>query len=40
MMTYLQNGQIKFRSHGLDSAVEGFQLLFSGQNQGKLFIEF
>ncbi|MBW7472154.1 NADP-dependent oxidoreductase [Marinobacter sp. M216] len=42
MMNYLQNGQIKFRSHvlqGLDSAVEGVQLLFSGQNQGKLFVE-
>ena len=43
MMNYLQKGQIKFRSHvleGLDSAVKGVQLLFSGQNQGKLFVEF
>lgn len=42
MMGYLQKGQLKYRSHvlkGLDSAVEGVQLLFSGQNQGKLFIE-
>lgn len=43
MISYLEKGQIKFRSHvlkGLDSAVEGVQLLFSGQNQGKLFVEF
>ncbi|MDO3720263.1 NADP-dependent oxidoreductase [Marinobacter sp. chi1] len=43
MMGYLEKGQLKFRSHvlkGLDSAVEGVQLLFSGQNQGKLFVEF
>ncbi|SDW97943.1 NADP-dependent oxidoreductase [Marinobacter mobilis] len=42
MMGYLQKGQIKFRSHvltGLDSAIEGVQLLFSGQNQGKLYVE-
>lgn len=42
MMGYLQKGQIKFRSHvlkGLDSAVEGVQMLFSGQNKGKLYVE-
>eukprot|EP00163_Fabomonas_tropica_P025303 TRINITY_DN4367_c0_g2_i1.p2 TRINITY_DN4367_c0_g2~~TRINITY_DN4367_c0_g2_i1.p2 ORF type:complete len:330 (-),score=57.38 TRINITY_DN4367_c0_g2_i1:2268-3257(-) len=42
MMGYLQKGQIKFRSHvlkGLDSAVEGVQMLFSGQNLGKLYVE-
>lgn len=42
MMGYLQKGQLKFRSHilhGLDSAVEGVQLLFSGQNKGKLLVE-
>lgn len=42
MMGYLQKGQLKFRSHvlkGLDSAVEGVQMLFSGQNKGKLYVK-
>ena len=39
---YVQNGQIRFRTHvieGLDSAKEGINLLFSGENQGKLLVK-
>ena len=39
---YLQKGQIKYRSHtieGLESAIEGINLLFSGKNKGKLIVE-
>ncbi len=39
---YVQNGQIRFRSHvldGLESAVEGVNLLFNGGNQGKLLVK-
>ncbi|MEH6486217.1 MULTISPECIES: NADP-dependent oxidoreductase [Pseudomonas] len=39
---YLQKGQIKYRAHvlhGLESAIEGLNLLFNGENQGKLLVE-
>jgi NADPH-dependent curcumin reductase CurA len=42
MATYLMNGQIKYRAHtlhGLESAVEGINLLFTGGNTGKLMVE-
>lgn len=42
MLGYLEKGQLRFRSHvlkGLDSAVEGVQMLFAGQNKGKLYVE-
>ncbi|AIL61757.1 NADP-dependent oxidoreductase [Pseudomonas alkylphenolica] len=39
---YLQKGQLKYRAHvlkGLDSAIDGVNLLFSGENKGKLLVE-
>jgi NADPH-dependent curcumin reductase CurA len=39
---YLMSGQIKYRAHtlhGLESAIEGINLLFSGGNTGKLLVE-
>ena len=39
---YLQNGDIKYRAHklqGLESAIEGINLLFTGGNTGKLMVE-
>ena len=39
---YLMGGQLKYRAHklqGLESAIEGINLLFSGGNQGKLMVE-
>lgn len=39
---YVQNGQIRFRTHvldGLESAVDGINLLFNGGNQGKLLVK-
>jgi len=39
---YLEKGQLKYRDHtlhGLDSAIEGVSLLFSGENRGKLLVE-
>ncbi|BEU05245.1 NADP-dependent oxidoreductase [Agarivorans sp. OAG1] len=39
--SYLQAGKLKYRVHvleGLDSAIEGINLLFSGENQGKLLV--
>jgi hypothetical protein len=42
MATYLMNGQIKYRAHtlhGLESAIEGINLLFTGGNTGKLMVE-
>ncbi|WP_220719847.1 NADP-dependent oxidoreductase [Agarivorans litoreus] len=39
---YLQAGKLKYRVHvleGLDSAIEGINLLFSGDNQGKLLVK-
>ncbi len=39
---YLMKGQIQYRSHvleGLESAIEGINLLFSGANEGKLIVK-
>ncbi|WP_428240693.1 NADP-dependent oxidoreductase [Gynuella sp.] len=39
---YLMKGQLKYRAHvleGLESAVSGINLLFSGENQGKLVVK-
>jgi NADPH-dependent curcumin reductase CurA len=42
MAGYLMAGKIKYRAHtlhGLESAIEGINLLFSGGNTGKLLVE-
>ena len=42
LAAYLMAGQLKYRAHklqGLESAIEGINLLFTGGNQGKLMIE-
>ena len=39
---YLMNGKIKYRAHtlqGLESAIEGINLLFNGGNKGKLLVK-
>jgi len=39
---YVQQGKIKYRSHtlkGLESAMTGLNLFFTGENQGKLIVE-
>ncbi|OZG75241.1 NADP-dependent oxidoreductase [Hahella sp. CCB-MM4] len=39
---YLMKGQIQYRSHvleGLESAIEGINLLFTGANEGKLIVK-
>ncbi len=39
---YLQAGKLKYRAHklqGLESAIEGINLLFTGGNTGKLMVE-
>jgi NADPH-dependent curcumin reductase CurA len=39
---YLQQGKIKYKAHiieGLESAIEGINLLFSGGNKGKLMVK-
>ncbi len=39
---YLMEGKIKYRAHvldGLESAIEGINLLFSGGNKGKLMVK-
>jgi NADPH-dependent curcumin reductase CurA len=39
---YLQAGKIRYRAHtlhGLESAIEGINLLFTGGNKGKLMVE-
>lgn len=39
---YVQKGQIKYRSHtinGLESAMSGLNLLFTGDNKGKLIVK-
>ncbi|RUO25977.1 NADP-dependent oxidoreductase [Aliidiomarina minuta] len=39
---YVQKGQIKYRSHtieGLESAMSGLNLLFTGENKGKLIVK-
>jgi len=40
--TYLMSGKIKYRAHtlkGLESAIDGINLLFTGGNTGKLIVE-
>ena len=42
LAVYLQAGQLKYRAHklqGLESAIEGINLLFTGGNTGKLMVE-
>lgn len=42
MGEYLMSGKIKYRAHtlqGLESAIEGINLLFTGGNTGKLMVE-
>jgi len=42
LASYLMNGKIKYRAHklqGLESAIEGINLLFNGGNKGKLLVE-
>ncbi len=42
LSAYLMGGQIKYRAHkldGLESAIEGINLLFTGGNTGKLMVE-
>jgi len=42
LATYLQAGKLKYRAHklsGLESAIEGINLLFTGGNTGKLMVE-
>ncbi|RBP51178.1 NADP-dependent oxidoreductase [Arenicella xantha] len=42
MSGYLMEGKIKYRAHtlhGLESAIEGINLLFTGGNTGKLMVE-
>jgi NADPH-dependent curcumin reductase CurA len=39
---YLERGQLRYRAHtlhGLESAIEGINMLFTGENQGKLLVE-
>ena len=41
LTSLLQGGKLKYRAHtlhGLDSAIEGVNLLFSGENKGKLLV--
>jgi len=42
LLAYYQAGQLKYRAHklqGLESAIEGINLLFTGGNTGKLMVE-
>ncbi len=42
LLEYYQAGQLKYRAHklsGLESAIEGINLLFTGGNTGKLMVE-
>jgi len=42
LAAYLQAGKLKYRAHtlhGLESAIEGINLLFTGGNKGKLMVE-
>lgn len=42
LATYLAAGKLKYRAHklqGLESAIEGINLLFTGGNTGKLMVE-
>lgn len=42
LVGYYKAGQLKYRAHtlhGLESAIEGINLLFTGENNGKLMVE-
>ncbi|MEJ2258577.1 MAG: NADP-dependent oxidoreductase, partial [Woeseiaceae bacterium] len=42
LAVYLAEGKLKYRAHklqGLESAIEGINLLFTGGNKGKLMVE-
>jgi NADPH-dependent curcumin reductase CurA len=42
LAAYLMSGKVKYRAHklkGLESAIEGINLLFTGGNTGKLMVE-
>ena len=42
MSKYLMEGKIKCRAHvfdGLENAIDGINLLFTGGNTGKLMVE-
>ncbi len=42
LAVYLKDGKLKYRAHklnGLESAIEGINLLFTGGNTGKLMVE-
>ena len=42
LLAYYQDGKLKYRAHklqGLESAIEGINLLFTGGNTGKLMVE-
>jgi len=42
LANYLMSGKIKYRAHklqGLESSIEGINLLFNGGNKGKLLVE-
>jgi len=42
LTAYYAAGKLKYRAHkldGLESAIEGINLLFTGENQGKLMVE-
>jgi NADPH-dependent curcumin reductase CurA len=42
LAAYYEAGKLKYRAHklqGLESAIEGINLLFTGENQGKLMVE-
>jgi len=42
LLAYYQAGKLKYRAHkldGLESAIEGINLLFTGGNTGKLMVE-
>lgn len=42
LMPYVEQGKLKYRAHvidGLESAITGLNLLFSGENQGKLIVK-
>ena len=42
LLGYFTAGKLKYRAHklqGLESAIEGINLLFTGGNTGKLMVE-
>lgn len=42
LLPYLKDGRLKYRAHvihGLESAIEGINLLFTGDNNGKLLVQ-